>query len=391
MPAPLDILLVDDEDGILTVLSLLLADMGHSVRTASGGTKALELYRQRKADVVITDVRMPGMDGIALLDALKSLNPNAEVLLLTGHGDVDLAVAGLRHGAGDFLSKPIADAALEVALERAGQRLTLREALRRHTEELEDLVKQRTAELIESERFAAVGESAAGTAHALKNIAGALQGTMFVLEKGLELDKREYFEQGWQMIREDVERLKNLALELLNLGTKRSLVFAPTRPHEPARQVLESLSARAREAGVALESAFEAGDEAFVLSPEGVHECLFNLVLNALEAFDVQGTEARGQQPLVRLAVRREMCANGSRGLAYTVTDNGPGLPGLEPGEDFSHNLPPGFHSGKQGGSGIGLFATRKTAREMGAELVFQSPPEGGLEVRLVLPLRTAS
>ena len=149
------LLLVDDEEGIRLVMSMLLKDMGYAVSTASKGDEALTLYKERRPAIVISDIKMPGMDGIALLKEIKKFDPDAEVLLLTGHGDMELAVAGLRNGAGDFLNKPASDAALDVALERARRRITMREALRRHTEELEDLVARRTAELVQSERFAA--------------------------------------------------------------------------------------------------------------------------------------------------------------------------------------------------------------------------------------------
>lgn len=393
------LLLVDDEDGIRLVMSVLLKDMGYAVSTAARGDEALALYAEGRHDIVVSDIKMPGKDGIALLREIKALNPDAEVLLLTGHGDMDLAVAGLRYGAGDFLNKPVSDAALEVALERAGKRIALREALRRHTEELEELVTQRTAELVRSERFAAVGESAAALAHAIKNIAGALEGTMYVLEKGLELNKREYFEQGWQMIRSDVSRLRTLAVGLLDLGRPPVLDWRPTPPAEPAMQVYESLRSRAHNEGVMLEWSNEAGDAPFAMPPEDVYQCLLNLAVNALEACAEKRVPAMdagtaAAPPRVRITVRRENTDGDS--ILYSVEDNGPGMGRFAPAKHTEETQGPGvpetdrqgartlpapgeaFASGKAGGSGIGLFTTRRTAREMGAELSFTSPESGG-------------
>ncbi len=183
-PPPLSLLLVDDEEGIRTVLSLLLADMGCAVRTAASGAEALAMVRATPPAVLLTDVRMPGMDGIDLLRAVKAEFPGVEVLVLTGHGDMELAVSSLRHGAGDFLTKPVSPEALEVALDRARQRMALREALRRHTEELEQLVAQRTRELLHAERLAAVGETAAGLAHAIKNVAAGWKGPCSCWKRG---------------------------------------------------------------------------------------------------------------------------------------------------------------------------------------------------------------
>ena len=382
--SPPSLLLVDDEEGIRLVMSMLLRDMGYAVTTASKGDAALALYKEQRPAVVISDIKMPGMDGIALLKEIKKFDPDAEVLLLTGHGDMDLAIAGLRNGAGDFLNKPASDAALEVALERARRRIAMREALRRHTEELEDLVARRTAELVQSERFAAVGESAAALAHAIKNIAGGLEGTMYVLEKGLELNKREYFEQGWQMVRGDVSRLRELAVSLLDLGRSAPLGFRPVVPAEPARELMESIRLRAPE-WLKLELVDTAGPEPFAMAPEAVRECLLNLALNAVEALQDKAEKERSAgvipdaQPFLVISVSRERLADGSAAILYTVKDNGPGIPGEMADATTS------FRTSKETGSGIGLFATRKLAHEMGADLRFASEAGKGTEAALWL------
>ena len=382
--SPPSLLLVDDEEGIRLVMSMLLKDMGYAVTTASKGDAALAFYKEQRPAVVISDIKMPGMDGIALLKEIKKFDPDAEVLLLTGHGDMDLAIAGLRNGAGDFLNKPASDAALEVALERARRRIAMREALRRHTEELEELVARRTAELVQSERFAAVGESAAALAHAIKNIAGGLEGTMYVLEKGLELNKREYFEQGWQMVRGDVSRLRELAVSLLDLGRSAPLGFRPVVPAEPARELMESIRLRAPE-WLKLELVDTAGPEPFAMAPEAVRECLLNLALNAVEALQDKAEKERSAgvipdaQPFLVISVSRERLADGSAAILYTVKDNGPGIPGEMADATTS------FRTSKETGSGIGLFATRKLAHEMGADLRFASEPGKGTEAALWL------
>ncbi|WMW64896.1 response regulator [Nitratidesulfovibrio liaohensis] len=438
---PLPLLLVDDEEGIRTVLALLLADMGCAVRTAASGAEALAMVRANPPAVVLTDVRMPGMDGIDLLRAVKVEFPGVEVLVLTGHGDMELAVSSLRFGAGDFLTKPVAPEALEVALDRARQRMALREALRRHTEELEQLVAQRTRELLHAERLAAVGETAAGLAHAIKNVAGGLEGAMFVLEKGLELDRRDYLEQGWRMVRDDVARVRDLAMRLLDMGRAAELAPRPCDPDAPLRDVARLLAPRAAAAGVTLALDAGAGPEPAMLDPDAVHRCLMDLAVNAIEAFEEDGgaggTATNSASASIRdsdgmntgggaggavadasrrvvLRSRRvalpepagaDAAAAGeagdasATGIEYVVEDNGPGLPeqvkqigqigqigqeqtGNSGGDGFA-----AFVSAKPGGSGVGLMATRKLAREMGGELEL-GPASQGSGVRAVLRVR---
>lgn len=319
------LLLVDDEEGIRTVLSLVLADMGHDVRTAANGNEALALLHDRPADVVLTDVRMPGMDGLALLAAVREAWPDTGVIMLTGHGDMELAVKSLRLGATDFLTKPVGDEALAVALDRAFERRRLRMALRAHTEHLEALVEARTRELVEVERLAGMGETAAMLAHAIKNIASSLEGGLFVLGKGIELGRRDYLEDGWGLVREHVARVRDLALHLLDLGKPLTGDAAPVDPDAPVRDVVQLLTARARERGVALSMSYGAGPTPLVLDGEAVRRVLTDLILNAIEAFSLP--EGRSGEAAVHVSSFRAEWLDGRAAVRYVVRDNGPGLP----------------------------------------------------------------
>ncbi len=153
------ILLVDDEAGIRTVLGIALADSGYRVTTAENGEEALRLFRELKPPIVLTDIKMPEMDGIELLQHIKAESPDTEVIMFTGHGDMDLAIKSLKYDATDFVTKPINDEILDIALKRARERISLRRQLREHTENLERLVEEKSRDLIEAERMAAVGQT----------------------------------------------------------------------------------------------------------------------------------------------------------------------------------------------------------------------------------------
>ncbi|UCF94922.1 MAG: response regulator, partial [Desulfobacterales bacterium] len=103
------LLLADDEEGIRKVLGIALADSGYEVLTAEDGVEALRIFRQFKPSIVLTDIKMPGMDGIELLRKIKQEDPDTEVIMITGHGDMDLAIKSLKYEATDFVTKPIND------------------------------------------------------------------------------------------------------------------------------------------------------------------------------------------------------------------------------------------------------------------------------------------
>ncbi|MCK5609598.1 response regulator, partial [Candidatus Pacearchaeota archaeon] len=98
------ILLVDDEEGIRKVLGISLTDSGYKVFTAENGEEALQIFRKVNPSIVLTDIKMPGMDGIQLLQKIKNENPDTEVIMITGHGDIELAIHSLKFEATDFIT-----------------------------------------------------------------------------------------------------------------------------------------------------------------------------------------------------------------------------------------------------------------------------------------------
>jgi DNA-binding NtrC family response regulator len=102
----LKMMLVDDEERFLSTTKKLLSRKGIEALTASSGAEALEKLKTRNIQVVILDVKMPGMDGIETLKQIKRQFPLVEVIMLTGHGTVESAVEGLKSGATDYLTKP---------------------------------------------------------------------------------------------------------------------------------------------------------------------------------------------------------------------------------------------------------------------------------------------
>ena len=103
---PVKILIVDDEKDFVEMFSLRLTRQGEKVSVAYSGQEALDLLEKTKIDVVILDIRMPGMDGIETLKRIKATYPLVEVIMLTGHGSTETAVEGMKEGAFDYLLKP---------------------------------------------------------------------------------------------------------------------------------------------------------------------------------------------------------------------------------------------------------------------------------------------
>ncbi|MBG0791262.1 MAG: response regulator [Desulfovibrionaceae bacterium] len=104
---PANVLLVDDEQGFVETLAKRVANRGLTVNTALSGQEALDfLDKDNSVDVVVMDVKMPGIDGIEALKRVKAAHPLVEIVMLTGHATVESAIEGMKSGAFDYLMKP---------------------------------------------------------------------------------------------------------------------------------------------------------------------------------------------------------------------------------------------------------------------------------------------
>jgi len=127
----LNLMLVDDEERFLATTAKLLTRQGHNVTTATSGQEALDKLEQHDVEVVILDVKMPGMDGLQALREIRIRFPLVSVIMLTGHGTVESAVDGMKLGAFDFVTKPCdIDDLLAKAEDAAGRRRDLEDKIR---------------------------------------------------------------------------------------------------------------------------------------------------------------------------------------------------------------------------------------------------------------------
>ncbi len=153
------VLIVDDEKSIRATLCAFLADEGHTVADAPDAETALKRLEQEAFDVVVTDIVLPGLNGVELLRAIRQAAPVVQVIMMTGEPTVETAGEAVRCGATDYLSKPIAKVAILKAVANAthtkridDERRRLDAVNRQHQENLEQLVMARTTELLETNR-----------------------------------------------------------------------------------------------------------------------------------------------------------------------------------------------------------------------------------------------
>jgi PAS domain S-box-containing protein len=147
------VLIIDDEEDIREVTHLTLMDAGYAVETAADGNEGLARCETFSPQIVITDIRMPGMDGLQVLETIKARFPDMEVIVATAFGEMDTAIRALQLDASDFITKPIHSEAMMVALERARHRYATRQQLKDYTRQLEQGLSRTTRQLEETVAF----------------------------------------------------------------------------------------------------------------------------------------------------------------------------------------------------------------------------------------------
>jgi len=396
------ILLVDDEEGIRNVLDITLTHAGFKVLLACDGDTGFSLFKQEKPAIVITDIKMPGIGGIELLRKIKQTRPDTEVIMITGHGDMDLAVKSLQCEAADFITKPIDSTELELAVKKAVDRISINHRIKAYTDDLEGLIREKDREIDESQSLATIGQTVAGMSHVIKNIAGGLKGSSFILEQGIENENREYLVKGWEMMKGNIDKITNLSLDLLNYAKTSRLKFKQINPNHPVLELATLLKPRAVEKNIK-----------FVLSPtdetlsimvdcDAIYNAIFNLVTNAFDSFGVsdicdlsdtidtdtgdtidtgeEGTENKGdrEDKKVTIFVEKE-----SDWIVYRVKDNGGGMD-----ENISDSLFKEFITTKGAhGTGFGLMTTKKIIDEHNGLLFFETRKGEGSVFTIKIPL----
>ena len=205
LAAPTRILIVDDDASVRDVISVLLQEEGYECRTAAGAEEALDIAAQEAPPLVISDMKMPGRDGIWLLEAFRERFPETAVVMLTGYGDTEAAVDCLRRGAVDYLLKPPKLTDLIRAIERALAKRRIELARKRYQKKLERKVRDRTAEL----------------RSAFKDIAQTYQNTLLALVAALDAREHETSDHSQRVVKYTIAIAERLALqgpELEELG-----------------------------------------------------------------------------------------------------------------------------------------------------------------------------
>src|SRR2546423_14782915 len=284
------ILIVDDDTALLEALpkALYLRLEAVKVDTCDSAQAAIEQIGEYEYAAIVSDIKMPGMDGLALLEKIQELRPDTPSLLITGHGEHELAVQALRGGAYDFIQKPIDRDYLVAALQRAIQTYQLRRkvkvqqlALELHARSLERMVQQRTKELVEAN--AAKDKFLSIVSHELKTPLTSLKGMTQLFRRQVErADAAQIVSMGLADMERSIRRMEVLINDLLDASLIGTNMFVLHRKRcdlvELCRHLIEEYTT-----GKLPFLRFEAPGESIEaeVDPDRIGQVILNLLTNA--------------------------------------------------------------------------------------------------------------
>jgi len=369
---PQKILLVDDEEDIRDVLSLALVDLGYQILTADNGKTGLQTFISESPPIVMTDIKMPVMDGIELLKHIKRKNPETEVIMISGHGDMDLAIKSLKNRATDFITKPINIDALEISLKRTQEKITMRRKLQEYTQNLEHLIRERT-EL--QDNLSDLGLMVGSISHGIKGLLTGLDGGLYLLDAGLKVQDLGKIEAGGDILKLMVERIRRMVSDILFYAKERGLKHDRIDIRAFAKEVICVVEPKSQTHNIQLKRNFNLSVETIKIDSGFVHSALINILENAIDACL---RDKENQNPIIEFTVR-----NDEKYLYFIISDNGVGMEMETRDKLFSL-----FYSSKgRDGTGLGLFLSNKIIAQHGGSIVVDSVLGKGSRFTIKIPL----
>jgi signal transduction histidine kinase len=365
------ILLVDDEEDIRETLSLFLTDLGHPVVAAENGIEALALFRKEHPEIVISDIKMPGMDGVELLQKIKMESPDTEFIMITGHGDMELAITSFQGQAADFIAKPINVNILEMALQKVCDKIRSRRMLCEYTENLEKLIREKT-EL--QNHLSSLGLMIGSISHGLKGLLTGLDGGIYLVNSGFTKNDSERIQEGWQTVKLMVDRIRKMVLDILYYAKERELVLETVDILAFAEDIADGIQPKMDIQQITFIRDFDPHLATAEMDSGSIHSALLNLLENAMDACLRDTAE---KQKHVIFGVKQD-----PDHILFEITDTGTGMD-----RETRDRLFTLFFSSKGSkGTGLGLFISQKIIAQHGGTIHVASVPGHGSQFVVKIP-----
>ncbi len=370
------VLVIDDETGPRESLRMLLKP-NYQVHTANCVETGIQLLREKHPDAVISDIRMPGSNGIDGLRQIRAIDPHVAVIMLTGFGALETAQEALRLGANDYLNKPFDAHEMREVVSRNVERTRVHRTGESASSEIKELNNRLLKELAQKERLASLGQASAEFVHDLSNPLTIVWGYVQLLAKKLEQSENGNG-HGATSAKElnIIEQNVRLCRDLLTMWQSYGSVEAS--PHKPisvsaiVRDVAKGVAPMAVQNGVDLNCNISDDPSTLVGDSVQITRAIQNVLINAIQA----STDKKGS-----VAVS---CTQKDFYVDVRIEDTGYGIAPAQIPKIFDP-----YFTTKQGksGTGLGLYITKKVVEDHSGSITVDSTPQIGTAFTIRLPL----
>jgi len=367
----ISILIVDDEEDIRDVLEIVLKDIGYTVFLAENGEKAFKTFKSKDPDIVITDIKMPVMDGIELLRQIKRENRATEVLMITGHGDMDLTIRSLKYDAMDFITKPVNVDILEIAVEKAVEKIMARQKLLEYTQKLELLVLEKSKL---ADHLSSLGLMLGTISHNIKGLLTNLDGGIYVARSGLANKDNEIIKEGLNLLEQAVDRIKKMIMDILLYSRERILNRAAIDTKGFIDIIKSTMELKLKGTTIAFQCNDTNYPDTIHVDEEFIMVALINILDNAIDACIADKLK---KDHKIGFEISKE-----SDQVVIHIHDNGSGMDSQTKEKIF--NL--FFSSKKTKGTGFGLYISNSIIKQHGGSTHVTSIKGKETRFKIILP-----
>ena len=394
------LLVVDDEAVIATQLKKYLQSRHYHVSLAESGEQALKILLRESFDILLTDLMMPGMNGLELIGHAKGLQPDIQCLLISGQGDMDSAIKAIQHGVINYLSKPLSLDELDVAIEYGMERIWLRQEaqdkqrelewrnVRLHQELLErkrqaENERQLDAKILKEQKLASLGVMAGGIAHEFNNLLTCIIG--FSELASLKLPPDTTCQEHLRQVLRAGRRAAKLTKQMLDYTGKGKMLTTSVNLSQflgGMANLIESTLPR----GIKVELRLSDNLPTIEADINQLHQLIINLLTNASESVTGPEGTITVETGFTNDSTKSPFPGSGGKiapehFIYLKISDTGGGM-----SEEIKAKIFDPFFSTKFQGRGLGMAAALGIVRGHEGEIVIDSSPGKGTVVTVIFP-----
>ncbi|MBV5339280.1 MAG: response regulator [Deltaproteobacteria bacterium] len=376
---PVSILFVDDEPVNLDILTRYLSSYVDTITVAADGREGYALFLEKRPDIVLTDLIMPGIDGLEMSRMIRGIEPKIPIILLTSSNSVDFLSEAIDIGVTQFLPKPVLKAKLLTAMQRCYDTIDLERRLKKEHERAEE-------NLLRSQKLESLGVLAGGVAHNFNNILTAIIGNVTLATMRLPEDAPAL--KFMKNIEKSAVRAADIARQMLDYSGKGALMVMRLELSDLVESMREVLMATIP---AKINTTFDYSDSECLMEgdPIQLRQVIMALIINAVEAIG-EGCEGSIRITTGCITCNEECLAacwidEGLTGGEYVFLDVADSGCGMDV-ETISRLFDP-FFSTKFTGRGLGMAAVMGIVRWHRGAVHINSIPGEGSRVRILFPV----